>query len=549
MSEGLSQEDFRRLLATPRRTNTEEQPKFKAPAPRTPREGAIFAKPRALHKKNVFKKPAKKESKESAEDQEEPKDVNLYRDRAAERRQQELETEDALEEEVDPKQAYEQSKLLGGDIERTHLVKGLDYALLNKVRSQMEGKDIEPEEEQDDQPQEQDNQEDDVSMDDVDQALDRFERGEAIATEQETATLEEKKPTFHSLMAKHIYEQIEQQDQLHKAELFEPGRMTFVFELADEVGHYSDAFAIPTAAIRSKADMVAKSGLSEENLAEAKMVLTKITQVLQNRRRQSNTLEQQQNQQQHQQKANIQKIMTSGPVAMGEDAFMGDIFADAGRDYYLDEENVKSTETTKENNKSNYFHGLVDDEEMKDLNTTEQQNNNEDEVNALLSKARGQSPTDVGEPNKKRKLTKVQLDDDAADIDMFGLSSSALPTSFDERQTAYESGDEDDYDHENNGNNGSKDKVPQMMDQGTNRNKKAQLTRWDFDTEEEWQKYKDTIEIHPKSAFQFGVKLSDGRRKNREKRKDMSEEQKLNREYQQVKNIMSKKYGTSFGNN
>ena len=69
---------------------------------------------------------------------------------------------------------------------------------------------------------------------------------------------------------------------------------------------------------------------------------------------------------------------------------------------------------------------------------------------------------------------------------------------------------------------------------------------YDFDTEEEWQKYKDTIEIHPKSAFQFGVKLSDGRRKNREKRKDMSEQQRLNREYQQVKNIMSKKNGTSF---
>lgn len=407
----------------------------------------------------------------------------------------------------------------------------------------MEGKDMEPEDQQENQQHEPNDQEEDDSMDDVDEALDRFERGETIATEQQTAAFEEKKPVFHSLMAKNIYEQIEQQDQLHKAELFEPGRMTFMFELADEVGHYSDAFAIPTAAIRSKADMVAKSGLSEENLAEAKMVMTKIAQVLQNRRHQNNTLEQ------LQQKPDIQKTMTSEPVAMSEDAFMGDIFADAGRDYCLDEENAKATEATKEGNQNNYFQGLVEDDEMQDATAIEQQNNNEDEVNALLSKARGQSPTDVGEPNKKRKLNKVQLDDDAADIDMFGLSSSALPTSFDERQTAYESGDDDDYGHESKDNDEGKDKVPQMMDQGTNRNKKAQLTRWDFDTEEEWQKYKDTIEIHPKSAFQFGVKLSDGRRKNREKRKDMSEQQRLNREYQQVKNIMSKKYGTSFNNN
>ncbi len=33
---------------------------------------------------------------------------------------------------------YDQSKYLGGDMEHTHLVKGLDYALLNKQRTEME---------------------------------------------------------------------------------------------------------------------------------------------------------------------------------------------------------------------------------------------------------------------------------------------------------------------------------------------------------------------------------------------------------------------------
>ena len=36
------------------------------------------------------------------------------------------------------KQMIQESKFLGGDMEHTHLVKGLDYALLQKVRSEIE---------------------------------------------------------------------------------------------------------------------------------------------------------------------------------------------------------------------------------------------------------------------------------------------------------------------------------------------------------------------------------------------------------------------------
>lgn len=38
------------------------------------------------------------------------------------------------------KLSIENSKYLGGDVEHTHLVKGLDYALLNKVRSEIDKK-------------------------------------------------------------------------------------------------------------------------------------------------------------------------------------------------------------------------------------------------------------------------------------------------------------------------------------------------------------------------------------------------------------------------
>jgi IK cytokine len=36
------------------------------------------------------------------------------------------------------KQIIEESKYLGGDLEHTHLVKGLDYALLQKIKAELE---------------------------------------------------------------------------------------------------------------------------------------------------------------------------------------------------------------------------------------------------------------------------------------------------------------------------------------------------------------------------------------------------------------------------
>lgn len=40
----------------------------------------------------------------------------------------------------------QESKYLGGDMEHTHLVKGLDYALLEKVKAEITSKEVEEEE-------------------------------------------------------------------------------------------------------------------------------------------------------------------------------------------------------------------------------------------------------------------------------------------------------------------------------------------------------------------------------------------------------------------
>lgn len=60
-----------------------------------------------------------------------------YRDRALERRK-DLRTDESQIEEIVSKLDAEQTKFLGGDIEHTHFVKGLDYALLQKVRKEKE---------------------------------------------------------------------------------------------------------------------------------------------------------------------------------------------------------------------------------------------------------------------------------------------------------------------------------------------------------------------------------------------------------------------------
>lgn len=63
---------------------------------------------------------------------------NEYRDRAKERQEQKGEYETvATEFENMAEIAVDQSKYLGGDLEHTHLVKGLDFSLLSKVRGEL----------------------------------------------------------------------------------------------------------------------------------------------------------------------------------------------------------------------------------------------------------------------------------------------------------------------------------------------------------------------------------------------------------------------------
>jgi IK cytokine len=83
------------------------------------------------------------------------------------------------------------------------------------------------------------------------------------------------------------------------------------------------------------------------------------------------------------------------------------------------------------------------------------------------------------------------------------------------------------------------------MDMGS---KKGPVGRWDFDTAEEYSDYMGQKEAMPKAAFQYGVKMNDGR-KTRRGTGPKDEKQKLEREWQQISKIIeSKRKGDSKGN-
>lgn len=83
---------------------------------------------------------ARKTSEEDEQIKREKELKAMYRDRTKERQKGLAVDYDQSEVEISKKVSIEHSKFLGGDVTRTHLVKGLDFTLLHKVRDRMKGK-------------------------------------------------------------------------------------------------------------------------------------------------------------------------------------------------------------------------------------------------------------------------------------------------------------------------------------------------------------------------------------------------------------------------
>lgn len=156
------------------------------------------------------------------------------------------------------RQLIQESKFLGGDMEHTHLVKGLDYALLQKVRSEIINKE----------------QEDELEMEKI---VEESEEKEKEAPEEESHRAKVEEPEYRTAMGRNIFSTIQfyRSRHIERNELFAPGRMAYIIELEDE----NMETDIPTTLIRSKADVPVVE-TENHTLTTNDIVINKLAQIL-----------------------------------------------------------------------------------------------------------------------------------------------------------------------------------------------------------------------------------------------------------------------------
>ncbi|XP_078509565.1 protein Red [Lissotriton helveticus] len=534
----LTNEDFRKLLMTPRATPSSAPPTKSSQQHEMPREYNEEEDPAARRrkKKSYYAKLRQQEVERERELAEK------YRDRARERRdgvnkdyeETELISTTANYRAVGPtaeadksaaekrRQLIQESKFLGGDMEHTHLVKGLDFALLQKVRAEISSKEKE---------------EDDL-----------IEKPQKEAKKDEDP---ENKIEFKTRLGRNIYRILFKGKAYERSELYLPGRMAYVVDLEDE---YADT-DIPTTLIRSKADCPTME--AQTTLTTNDIVISKLTQILSYLRQGTRNKKMKKKD-----KGKLdEKKAPEADLSIFED--IGDYVPSAGkasrereREKYRERERERDREREREKERDRDREREKERDKERDrererekIKEEEQEEEEEEEVeeNQRHSyfekpKADEDEPMDVEKgPGSAKDLLKSINENfaggpgwEAAEAlkkhedkkqqlgDFFGMSNSyaeCYPGTMDDM--AVDSDEEVDY---------------SKMDQG---NKKGPLGRWDFDTQEEYSDYMNNKEALPKAAFQYGIKMSEGRKTRRFK--ETNEKAELDRQWKKISAIIEKR--------
>ncbi|XP_031477597.1 suppressor of mec-8 and unc-52 protein homolog 2 [Nymphaea colorata] len=532
------------------------------------------------------------------EKQDEP-EVPKYRDRAKERREDQNPDYEPTElgsfHAVAPpgtvdlrsadahKISIENSKYLGGDVEHTHLVKGLDYALLHKIRSEIDKK---PE----------------------------------VAGEEDgksRGSKEDQPLSFRSATTKTVYQWIVRPQSAIKAnEMFLPGRMSFVFSIEDKFSP-----DIPTTLHRSKDDCpvpqemvtVSVDGSVLERIAKimSYLRLGSSGKVLKKKKKEKdrtelkakigaavNEDEENENALHHENGVSAHKAerevlpppppprknhASSGDIQTivvsrveEDDIFVGDgvNYAIPGKDTGASPISEDMEESPRNRERPSYFsqpeYGPVPPEPIQDW----QQMNGYGAVSgpALASGYQGewqdyqyaeqmaypdhyvqqplpsydtqasavvnQDPQFMTQEEKDRGLGSVFKRDDRRlqqlrEKDAREKDPNFISESYSECYPGYQ-----EYNHEIVDSDDEADLT--KMDMGGRA--KGRLHRWDFETEEEWATYNEQKEAMPKAAFQFGVKMQDGR-----KTRKQNKEQKLTNELHKINKLLAKKMAEKGG--
>ncbi|KAA0183777.1 IK cytokine down-regulator of HLA II [Fasciolopsis buskii] len=395
----------------------------------------------------------------------------------------------------------QESKYLGGDIEHTHLVKGLDYVLLQKVRLEIQNKEIEAE-----------------------QQLD-----EELAKPEMNKESGEDSMQVRTRMAANICDLLFGERPLERNDYFRPGRMAYRIELEDD----SVDFEVPATVIRSKSDCMQLDGKSTAAITTNEIVINKLTQILSylragKRHAKKTKLKGRPGERETQ---GFESSAGKEHVFRPPNPVGGDIFEGVGADYAptvghrlrnTGSDNVHKSNDTADKTRqpvdgSNatatsgtrtkpYFDVSGDAEASNTLNATK------DFMQELSQRFVGKDDDKAQEKASLERFfakTKVTCYDEC--YPGFAESYDAMGDSDDEADFS-------------------------KMDLG---NKKGPVGRWDFETQEEYSDYMSNKEALPKAAFQYGVKMADGRRTRRLGPKD--EKAELDRQLQKIQSIIQKR--------
>uniref|UniRef100_K7FIV7 IK cytokine n=1 Tax=Pelodiscus sinensis TaxID=13735 RepID=K7FIV7_PELSI len=344
------------------------------------------------------------------------------------------------------RQLIQESKFLGGDMEHTHLVKGLDFALLQKVRAEIASKEKEEEE--------------------------LMEKPQNETKKDEDP---ENKIEFKTRLGRNVYRILFKTKAYERNELYLPGRMAYVVDLDDE---YADT-DIPTTLIRSKADCPTME--AQTTLTTNDIVISKLTQIL-------SYLRQGTRNKKLKKKDKAGKLDEKKPPEADMNIFedIGDYVPTAAKvPREKDRERYRERDRERERRER-------ERERERDREREREREREEEKKRTQRNGLAQPRPASAARGTLKKPEDKKQLGD------FFGMSNSyaeCYPATMDDM--AVDSDEEVDY---------------SKMDQG---NKKGPLGRWDFDTQEEYSEYMNNKEALPKAAFQYGIKMSEGRKTRR----------------------------------
>ncbi|EAA13204.5 AGAP004738-PA [Anopheles gambiae str. PEST] len=385
------------------------------------------------------------------------------------------------------RQQIQESKFLGGDMEHTHLVKGLDYALLQKVRSEIVAKENEQEEEME-------------KLVDIEPSAEASIPAPGNTLPPQRASVAgsvDKEPQdeleFRTVLGQNIFRTLEKQRsrKIERNEMFAPGRMAYHIELEDE-NVDSD---IPTTVIRSKAEVPLEVG-DTQTLTTNDIVINKLAQILSYMRQGGRGKK---NKRRDKDKPLFKLGDEPGSKGMADDSIYGDI-----GDYHPSrryEDVAGSSKLEGNTGRHSYFDKYND--------------------NTAVERESSSIPPVPAPPKLSAQLiTKLTAEPEGY--------AECYPGLQEMNDAIDDSDDEVDY---------------TKMDLG---NKKGPIGRWDFDTQEEYSDYMSSKEALPKAAFQYGVKMQDGR-KTRKHKTEKNEKAELDREWQQIQNIIQKRKAKSGG--